>query len=54
MSRILNVEKTENKLQEVKGLGTFLSYVDPDELLATIDLVFLTTLTSGEILVRKI
>ncbi|CAD0204513.1 unnamed protein product [Chrysodeixis includens] len=45
---ILNVEKTESEFQDVKGLGTFLSYVDPDELLATIDMVFLSTLTSGE------
>ncbi|CAD0204515.1 unnamed protein product [Chrysodeixis includens] len=47
---ILNVEKTESEFQDVKGLGTFLPYVDPDELLATLDLVLMSTLASGDII----
>ncbi|KOB69292.1 Uncharacterized protein OBRU01_10567, partial [Operophtera brumata] len=41
-------EKTiDTKFEDVEGLGSFFSFVDPDELLATTELVFLPTLTNS-------
>ncbi|KOB69211.1 Uncharacterized protein OBRU01_17234 [Operophtera brumata] len=38
---------TDTKFEDVQGLGTFFSFVDPDELLATTEMVFLPTLTNN-------
>ncbi|KOB71689.1 Uncharacterized protein OBRU01_13331, partial [Operophtera brumata] len=42
---------TDTKFENVKGLGTFFAYVDPDELLATTEMVFLPTLTNNSTMI---
>ncbi|KAJ8711407.1 hypothetical protein PYW07_008649 [Mythimna separata] len=50
LKTIMSLDKTENTTEDVKGLATFISYVDTDELLATSDLVCMPTIISGDVL----
>ncbi|XP_049878856.1 fatty acid synthase-like [Pectinophora gossypiella] len=45
--RALEEIATGIKFEKVRGLKTFFTYVDPDELLATTEMVFLPTLTNS-------
>ncbi|PZC83614.1 hypothetical protein B5X24_HaOG207597 [Helicoverpa armigera] len=50
LQTIQNLGTTEQSFEDVKGLATFFSYVDTDELKATTDFVNMPTISSGDVL----
>ncbi|XP_075983866.1 fatty acid synthase-like [Anticarsia gemmatalis] len=47
LQTLIRLEETDFSFEEIKGLKTFYSYVDSDELMATTEIVFLPTVTTG-------